>query len=298
MPTPYRAHRAQSLDGESVLKVQTLAQQALFSTLRIETPNSVGTGAIVNHEWGPGHMGPFLVTNKHVIKEADKVTLTFTSGEGIGASRRPILGNSWQFSIVCDSQTWTGHPTSSVDVAAMPLASIHDALREKGGNVYYRGISTDLVPGESAGRELDAVEEILFVGYPSNIYDKKNNLPIVRKGITATPYAVDYEGYPIFLIDASVFPGSSGSPVFLYDVGSPVQRFQWLGLLGSVYYREEEGTLRFREVPADLRPVFETKEMIDLGIVYKSHAVVETIEHLLHVRGAMPGFKAETEATP
>jgi hypothetical protein len=36
-----------------------------------------------------------------------------------------------------------------------------------------------------------------------------------RRGMTATPPQLDYCGRPTFLIDASVFGGSSGSPVFL-----------------------------------------------------------------------------------
>ena len=41
-------------------------------------------------------------------------------------------------------------------------------------------------------------------------------MPILRRGTTATPIALNFEGRPEFLIDAAVYPGSSGSPVFVY----------------------------------------------------------------------------------
>jgi hypothetical protein len=63
--------------------------------------------------------------------------------------------------------------------------------------------------------DLDAVEEVMFFGYPDALYNPVNLTPILRRGSTATPLQLNYGGEPEFLIDASVFPGSSGSPVFI-----------------------------------------------------------------------------------
>ena len=43
---------------------------------------------------------------------------------------------------------------------------------------------------------------------------------IVRQGITATPIWNNFKGEEVFLVDAGVFPGSSGSPVFIYNRGT------------------------------------------------------------------------------
>lgn len=51
------------------------------------------------------------------------------------------------------------------------------------------------------------------------------------------------------------------------------------GILASVFYRHSDGPLSFKEIPASLVPMIETKEMIDLGVVSKGRTVVETIEH-------------------
>ena len=65
--------------------------------------------------------------------------------------------------------------------------------------------------------QLNALEDIIFVGYPEGIIDQLNIVPLFRKGSTATPYFLDFESLPVFLIDATALPGSSGSPVFLVD---------------------------------------------------------------------------------
>jgi len=81
---------------------------------------------------------------------------------------------------------------------------------------------------------------------------------------------VDYLGLPAFLIDAAVFPGSSGSPVFLLDrgmyqnrTGGTVvgSRVMLLGVLAQYYSRAVEGLVR--EVPA--RQVASVQEALASG---------------------------------
>ena len=279
------------------MKVETAAEQLLFSTLRIETASSVGTGAIVNHKWSEDAEGPFLVTNRHVVDGSKEGKLTFTLADEAGEDTRPLLGQSHSLTLGASAWSWTAHPSDDIDISVLPLAPAMMHIRDQGIEVFYKSIPTDLIPDDEATSDLDAVEEILFVGYPSGIYDSANNLPIARKGITATPVSVDYEAKPLFLIDASVFPGSSGSPVFLYNIGTwntrtgPVmggQRLFLLGILSRVYQHEASNVLRFEEVPTEFRPVIKTAQMIDLGIVYKARTVVEAIEHLLRQRGELP----------
>ncbi len=85
--------------------------------------------------------------------------------------------------------------------------------------MFYRALPASLVPDGVALDALDAIEELIFVGYPDGRWDSANQTPIVRRGITATPVWLDYDGLPYFLIDGAVFPGSSGSPVLVYNSG-------------------------------------------------------------------------------
>ena len=257
----------------------------------------MGTGFIVRHKWAEDKSGPFLITNKHVVEGTKVGRLTFTISDQAPDERRPLMGRTTSVNVTGEPWGWIGHPSKDIDVAALPLVPVVNHLAERGDTPFYKSIQTDTIPGQDALDNFDALEEIMFVGYPSGIYDRVNNLPITRRGSTATPPSVDYEGKPIFLIDASVFQGSSGSPVLIYDNGSwhsrdgslmAGQRFFLLGVLGSVFYRETDGTLTFEEIPAAVQPVVRTTQMIDLGVVYKAATIVETIEYLLRQRGELP----------
>jgi hypothetical protein len=130
-----------------------------------------------------------------------------------------------------------------------------------------------------------------FIGYPNGIYDEHNLLPIVRRGITATPPAADYEGKRQVLIDASVFPGSSGSPVFVWDPrgvashetgGRIVGRSLYLlGVLSAVFFQEDTGRIEQVTIPTRQEPVAIFNRTIDIGVVLKASLIMETVEDAL-----------------
>ena len=138
------------------------------------------------------------------------------------------------------------HPDPDVDVVILLVSEPLNWMADEGHRPFFRTIGTDQFASQDEISDCDAVEEITFVGYPNGIYDEVNLLPVVRRGITATPVGVDYSGSPVFLIDASVFPGSSGSPVVLMTSGRTYRsrgggvivgsRFFLLGLVASVFF--------------------------------------------------------------
>ena len=113
----------------------------------------------------------------------------------------------------------------------------------------------------------------------------------MRKGITATPANIDFEGQPTFVIDASIFPGSSGSPVFICNVGSYTKkgtndlfagtRLMFLGIVASVFIKQDINTLEVITIPAKDVPIVKTNQMIDLGVVFKSSCIVDVITNFL-----------------
>lgn len=280
------------------MKLKILAERILFATVRIEADKAVGTGCIVTHDWISGSdsknvSGYFLVTNKHVVADSrtGKITLTRQSGSTDPSSKSPysifVTEDFWSL--------WKGHPDDDIDVCSLPSGPIINSIADEDVRFSFEGISTKMTPNEENIDDIGLIEDVLFIGYPNGIFDRKQNFPVARKGITATPAKVDNEGKPIFLIDASVFPGSSGSPVFIYNIGTwrsrqatvAGDRVIFLGVLASVFYREDDGTLVFEDIPTRAGPLVRTKEMIDLGVVYKSRTVIETIEHQLRAYGEL-----------
>lgn len=188
---------------------------------------------------------------------------------------------------------FVGHPDAEVDIAIMNVSSGLVGLFNQGNKPFYSQTTNDIIPTtEIIEKAINSVEEIVFVGYPNGIWDSVNNLPIVRKGITATPFNIDFMGQPQFLIDASVFPGSSGSPVFAYRNGAFTERdgslkygdkLYLLGIVAKVYQRIEEGQIVIKDIPTSHVPFAQVKQMIDLGIVFKATTILETIAHYLQI---------------
>lgn len=275
------------------MQVETIAEQLLFTTLRVETRSLAGDGTGTAFLFSYAHESqnyPFVVTNRHVIRDAKTGTIQFHKASG----SKLELGTAHRIEVQDFEKAWTGHPDPDIDVAVMPLAPLLESMQQSGITPFYKTISRELTVSPQLVAELDSLEEVVFIGYPNGIWDSKNFLPVMRKGTTATPIAIDFEGKKQFLVDASVFPGSSGSPVFLFNKGmysdrrgntKIATRLAFLGIIAAVFFREDLNRITLvPEAPANW-PAAVAHEMIDLGVVFKAHTVIEAIEALLRQRG-------------
>ena len=104
----------------------------------------------------------------------------------------------------------------------------------------------------------------------------------MRKGITSTPFAIDFEGRPVFIVDASIFHGSSGSPVFICetDINKPKKesRFFFLGILALRYETNTTKNEKYIRIPISVEENLKFPESLDLGVVFKSHLVQKLVE--------------------
>jgi hypothetical protein len=169
---------------------------------------------------------------------------------------------------------WTGHPNDDADIACMPLAQALINANDPGRRIFYRPIGCELCPSDEIVAELDVIEDIEFVGYPNALYDSVNLTPIVRRGITATPIELDYCGLPMFLIDASVFPGSSGSPVFIvqrngYTDGGQIMvgglRAYFVGIVASTHIQQDAGRIVVSAPGSPIQSIARSRHGIQLA---------------------------------
>ncbi len=274
------------------MNLNVTVNQMLYSTLRIEAqlPNStsVGTGFIVLYEKGEAKY-LFIVTNKHVVDGASFGKFFFTQSDN---DNNPLVGKRFDINVTDFDKSWFFHP-AGIDIAIYPLVPLLQRIEKDNQKVYFRSVPLSMIPTKEQENSLTALEEIIFIGYPNAIYDTKNLLPIIRKGTTATPIFMDYEGQPFFLVDASVFRGSSGSPVFIYNFGSYStserniivgERIYFVGVVSRVIFSENEGRIEFSEIPTTRIPLVKTEQFINLGVVIKSRVIVETIEEFLRIK--------------
>lgn len=267
-----------------------LAAFVFFTTVRIttQTPDGQGrieegvaTGFFYTIPRPSGETRTFVVTNRHVVEGASRIELHMLqdrNGEPVPGSDTGIV-----YTDPREGNAWHGHPDPAVDVAVMSQSeALHFVIdQEKAGEDVPRPhVSTidariNVVTPE-AMRQVNPLEEIVVVGYPGGHYDRANLTPLARRGVIATLPAQDYEGLPVFVIDAPIFPGSSGSPVYQLFPGSP-ERLGLLGILAS-----GETTEELTESGDAYQP------LINLGLVFKAWTINECIDNALKVLGHAP----------
>ncbi len=264
-----------------MMQVDSAAKRLLFSTVRVDTEledGSAGSGTafVIHHRHARGST-PFIVTNRHLVEGVRRGGLIFTQQrEG-----RPDFGRRFQLNIDDFPAAWFYHPDEQTDLAIVPLRPLERAARDLGVELYYQAIDSRSIPDTAQIRDFDALEDVLFVGYPSGIWDQVNLMPILRRGTTATPIELDFEGRKQFLIDAAVYPGSSGSPVFVVRddpmrARSEGARTIWfVGVVAAVFFRQEQNHIVSAPIPANEGHGAAVTEMIDLGLIIKAESVRE-----------------------
>lgn len=202
------------------------SERLINATIRIgtESRNGLGYGTGFFFSFQYDDVDPTLeidviITNKHVVEGAERIFFYVKSST---PELTPIYEKSSP--IVAEEVTdflphfIIEHPEQHVDLVAIPVKLLRIAATTLGNGreIYYDKFGESSIPTKDAIDSFRAIEEIYMAGYPDGLWDERNNLPIVRKGMTATHPAIDYDGEKEFLIDIAAFAGSSGSPVFMY----------------------------------------------------------------------------------
>lgn len=263
----------------------SITEQLAYSTIRIEVSNDkesgVGTGFFFRFLEKDGKNVPAIVTNKHVVRGMTKGSFLFSSLNQDGTPN-----NKTHIPVVLDNfeKQWIFHPDPQIDLAIMPIQPLLAEAAKKKLTPYFISLDESLIPSDEKLSELSAVEDILMVGYPIGLWDAINNYPIYRKGITASHPLNDYNGKSEFVIDAACFPGSSGSPVFLANIGNYVDksggtniatRFYFLGILYAGPQYSATGEVVVVDVPTKKDTLVVSSIPTNLGYVIKSKNLFE-----------------------
>jgi len=289
----------------------TLSEQLLHSTIEIVC--EIGPG---NFSFGTGFFFalfpqgnsnvPILVTNKHVIAGAATGHLRLTMRK---ADSTADLTNFIDVTVPDFPAQWIPHPDPEVDLAIMPCAYLTNELIAQGKTPFIITADPSLVPTEAELADLTPLEDVLVVGYPNGIIDTAHNIPVFRRGITATPVYIDFNNKKEFLIDAAIFPGSSGSPVFLFNQGAWTTRqgnsivggtrVKLLGVVYGVMLNSVSGDITIVPAPTQAHGVVNYQVPNNLGVCIRASRVLD-FEPIIVQRGFTPpeGYKMRAAATP
>lgn len=253
----------------------TIAEQLQHVTCIIRTDIGSGTGFIYNIASKDDVSLPMLVTNRHVVEGCKNTFFNITAATDTGD---PDFGNEISFNLSIDN--WTFHPNPQIDLAMVPIGGLLQQAMNNGSVPFYIPLAADLIADEGYLRNMDAIENIIMIGYPTGVFDQTNNLPVARRGITASRIGLKYNGRPEFLIDCACFPGSSGSPIFQFDTGPELTRdgnismggvrFKFLGVLWGGPTHNINGEIVAVPIETSVKPVSTTSVMTNLGFCIRA----------------------------
>lgn len=267
--------------------VLSVSEQLMHSTIRIETLDKndriqgTGTGFFFNYCFGENKKVPVIVTNKHVVRNAQKGRLVFTIAD---ETNRPVYGQKYVCVIEDFEESFLMHPEAEIDLCVMFANPIQEDYKQRQNrNLFIISINEDLIPTKEILENLSALEDVVMIGYPSGLWDEANNLPLIRRGVTAIHPKFDYNNKQDIVIDIACFPGSSGSPVGIFNQGSYNQgstlvagtRFIFLGILYSAPIRTEIGDIKTVTIPTNAFQYSSMKIMINLGFAVKSKKLLD-----------------------
>lgn len=254
----------------------TLAEQLLFSTVMIKTSKGLGTGFFLEYAFDEKRV-PVFCTNRHVLNDNPdelvnfRVHLDADSIEEMQTVTIDLAGH------------WLFHPSEDLAVClAGPLIQGIGKKFERG--LFYRAIGEDIIAKADFLGELDALEEVTMVGYPLGLSDEAHGLPIFRKGYTASHPALDFNGTRRGLMDIAGLPGSSGSPVFIFNQHSYADRYgnirvgggrlKLMGVQVAIPIMHAAGTIDVMETPTQQKLVSRTDIPTNLAYYIKAEELL------------------------
>ncbi|WP_421569113.1 S1 family peptidase [Stenotrophomonas sp. PD6] len=275
---------------------RTLVQQLDQCTVRIESNSgAVGTGFFfaVGPDGGPPVEGkpfsPLVITNKHVIDGATSIKFVLSARNPMGQVQHV------PFEFPASALDITTHP-KGIDLAAFKIVGALTSLQQQSLAAEMTWLDGSIIPSTETFAELPPLSDVVLVGYPTGLWDHINNRPIFRRGITATTPHVRWQGRDEFLIDAAIFGGSSGSPVFVYNEGSYASRggivvgtrLLLIGVNQAVYVHHTTGRLEAIPAPSDFSVQPVTGIPNNLGIAIAANQIKSLVDAALAPKGWQP----------
>ena len=193
-----------------------------------------GTGFLLFGNVGLTKARVFLVTNRHVLPpegQPKEIQLRLVVRQNNGAAKIeeisvPIVGNDGKYLPNVRVHSDPATDVAVVNIATAAFGAKFESLIEaiKTGN--YLSSSMLLPTRRMSAEGVGVGSQVYILGYPAAIFDPRNVSPVLRVGVISTD---PQEGFNFsselrrtmnfpehidgFLLDANIYPGSSGSLV-------------------------------------------------------------------------------------
>ena len=277
------------LIGKGEAMNEAFLNSTVFISYKVDSQKEpCGSGFLVFREIKETQGHVYLVTNRHMIPpEGNKnsVSIRVSTRKAditkIDIIEVPIVGDNGKY--LPNTQV---HRNNDYDIA---VVNITEEVVKNGINAAWIPISLFVTKEKLRAEGITVGDEIYLLGYPDAIYDPRNVSPVLRLGVIASEPTQGYafndklrKSYNLpeqidgFLIDANVFPGSSGSLVILK------QQPTTIGPHGETVVSGAKKIPYVLGIVSGSIPIIDTAlksvQRMGLGIVYSADAVKETIE--------------------
>jgi hypothetical protein len=269
-----------------------LSSRLQYVTIRIvgaraNGTTSVGTGFFFHFAFDSDRFIPVIVTNHHVIKDCVEGEFHLHEARGSGTAREPT-GASFSVKLDRFEQRWLRHLTEDLCVMLFePLRAA--ATAHIGKEPFWIAFDETVIPSDDTLRDLGAMEDVVMVGYPIGLWDHVNNLPLIRRGVTASHPMNDWQGRCEGVVDIGAFAGSSGSPILIFNQGTYAtgggtvigSRMLLLGTMTKVPLYKVDGTIVIQAIPTAAVPITQTPVPTHLGYYIKARELMAMKPQLL-----------------
>jgi hypothetical protein len=150
---------------------------------------------------------PYLVTNKHVLENLDKIVVKFNPQNDQASKDYPLPLKNKDGSL-----RWTGHPSAEVDVAVIEI-NLQYIIDEGMKFKFFQSDKNVLTSSEMFKEGLSEGDFIYVLGFPMGILSSDRQYVFARSGIISRIKDLYENRSKDFVVDAFVFPGNSGGPV-------------------------------------------------------------------------------------
>ena len=270
------------------------------------TSQSFGSGFLLFRPVSDNKGQVYLITNKHVLPPPTgpdnitiRVNIKSAANQQVQNLPIPISNKEKQY-----LPTVRVHPNPGYDVAAVNITEQIVRQGIEGVWLPYDLLVTD---ERLKDEHISIGDDIFLLGYPDGIFDQRNISPILRRGVLAT---VPDQGYAFnerlrrqfglperidgFLIDAGVFPGSSGSVVILAPQPTTI------GSTGATVVSSAKKIPYVLGVVSGSIPIADTAlgsvQRLGLGVVYGAKTIREVVELFYSVPASNPPWSRLADA--
>jgi S1-C subfamily serine protease len=256
-------------DDQQWFEINTVLME---STIKIEGPNSLGTGFIVGRPIldAPGRSRFTLVTAAHVLEDI--------KGEIATLHMREKTEGKWnkvRLTVkIRDGKAPLYVRHKEADVAAMYVSAPKNMINE--------GIlGTQLLMDDDDLRQFEVHpgDEIFALGFPLGLEANEAGFPVLRSGKIASYPLLPTRQVKTFLFDFRVFKGNSGGPVYFFDSGRVYAKKMHRGVIRFIMGLVSKEAL----VTEKIKSLYVTREenyQLGLAEVVHSSLIKETIAML------------------